>query len=103
MITSGWRQRLITSIDNAGRSMRSISLDAGMSHGYLRSILYQGKDPTIESLARICRELDISLAKIIYGYDLTTEEEEFIDLFSKTSPDDRRAILTLLRSLSEEG
>lgn len=103
MITNEWRQRLTTSIENAGRSMRSISIGAGMSHGYLRSILYQGKDPTIESLARICRELDISLAKIIYGYDLTTEEEEFIDLFSKTAPADRRAILTLLRSLSEEG
>lgn len=102
MDTKGWRERLAHSIKESGRSMRSISMSAGMSHGYIRSLLEENKDPTIGSLAKICDVIGVSLPFIVYGYQLTAEQEEFINLFSKASPRDRNAILTLLRPSDEE-
>ncbi|MET3589885.1 transcriptional regulator with XRE-family HTH domain [Bartonella silvatica] len=97
MDIDGWRQRLKTALEKSGRSKRSVSLAAGKGAGYLHSILSEGKEPTIESLARICHEIDISMNYILYGQGASPEDKEFIDLISKLSPEERQAILTLLR------
>lgn len=102
MVITGWRDRLAQCIKASGSSMRAISLSAGMSHSYIRSILEEGKDPTVESLAKICKEINVSLPFVLYGYDLTAEQEEFINLFSRASSADQKAILTLLKSRGEE-
>ncbi|EJF76628.1 transcriptional regulator [Bartonella birtlesii] len=97
MNISGWRQRLNAALKKSGRSKRSISLAAGKGAGYLHSILTEGKEPTIESLARICHEINISMNYILCGQGASLEDKEFIDLISKLSPEERKAILTLLR------
>lgn len=97
MNIDGWRQRLKIALEKSGRSKRSISLAAGKGAGYLHSILAEGKDPTIESLSRICHEIDISMNYILYGEGASLEDKEFIELISKLSPEERQAILTLLR------
>ncbi|WP_455480547.1 XRE family transcriptional regulator [Bartonella sp. B12(2025)] len=97
MNIDGWRQRLTVALEKSGRSKRSISLAAGKGAGYLHSILSEGKEPTIESLARICHEINISMNYILYGQGASPEDKEFIDLLSKLSPEERQAILTLLR------
>ncbi|WP_412058017.1 helix-turn-helix domain-containing protein [Bartonella sp. DGB2] len=102
MDIDGWRERLIKSLENSGRSMRSVSLAAGKGPGYIHSILSEGKEPTIDSLSRVCQEINVSLSYIIYGYNITSEQEEFITLFSKASPPERKAILMLLRSRTPE-
>lgn len=97
MNIDGWRQRLNAAFEKSGRSKRSISLAAGKGAGYLHSILAEGKEPTIESLVRICHEINISMNYILYGESASFEDKEFIDLISKLSPEERQAILTLLR------
>ncbi|WP_026088141.1 helix-turn-helix transcriptional regulator [Bartonella rattaustraliani] len=97
MNINGWRQRLSEALEKSGRSKRSVSLAAGKGPGYLHSILSEGKDPTIESLARVCHEIDISVNYILYGQGASPEDKEFIELISKLSPQERQAILTLLR------
>lgn len=97
MNIDGWRQRLSAVLEKSGRSKRSISLAAGKGAGYLHSILTEGKEPTIESLSRICHEINISMNYILYGQGASSEDREFIELISKLSPEERQAILTLLR------
>ncbi len=97
MNIDGWRQRLRAALEKSGRSKRSISLAAGKGAGYLHSILSEGKEPTIESLSRICHAIDISMNYILYGKEVSPEDKEFIELISKLSPEERKAILTLLR------
>lgn len=94
MGTTGWRHRLAAIIDRSGRSKRSISFAAGMGPGYLHSLLTEGKDPTIESLSKLCKEVGVSLSFIVHGYVVTAEQEEF------STASQRDAILTLLRPLN---
>ncbi|MCZ2328856.1 XRE family transcriptional regulator [Bartonella sp. F02] len=103
MKIDGWRQRLNKAVEKSGRSKRSISLAAGKGAGYLHSILSEGKDPTIESLSDVCHVIDINMSYILYGYDASSEDKEFIALISNLSPEERQAILTLLRRSHAEG
>ncbi|WP_336288176.1 MULTISPECIES: XRE family transcriptional regulator [unclassified Bartonella] len=102
MNIDGWRKRLSEALKKSGRSKRSVSLAAGKGAGYLHSILTEGKEPTIESLARICHEINISMNYILYEDGASLEDKEFIDLVSKLSPEERQAILTLLRRPTHE-
>ncbi|WP_208436278.1 XRE family transcriptional regulator [Bartonella phoceensis] len=102
MNIDGWRQRLSAALKKSGRSKRSISLAAGKGAGYLHSILTEGKEPTIESLARICHEINVSMNYVLYGQGVSPEDKEFIELISKLSPEERQAILTLLRRPVDE-
>ncbi|MBX4336483.1 helix-turn-helix domain-containing protein [Bartonella raoultii] len=102
MNIDGWRQRLKTALENNGRSKRSVSLAAGKGAGYLHSILSEGKEPTIESLARICHEINISMNYILYGQEASHQDKEFLELISKLSPEEKQAILTLLRRTNGE-
>ncbi|UTO28165.1 XRE family transcriptional regulator [Bartonella harrusi] len=102
MNIDGWRQRLGAALERSGRSKRSVSLAAGKGAGYLHSILSEGKEPTIESLSRICNEINISMNYILYGQSVSPEDKEFIELISKLSPEERKAILTLLRRPTAE-
>ncbi|MBB5074367.1 pyrroline-5-carboxylate reductase [Bartonella callosciuri] len=97
MNIDGWRQRLNVALEKSGRSKRSVSLAAGKGAGYLHSILSEGKEPTVESLARICHEINIGMNYVLYGHGASPEDKEFLDLISKLSPEERQAILTLLR------
>ncbi|MBB6158921.1 transcriptional regulator [Bartonella doshiae] len=102
MNIDGWRQRLNNALEKSGRSKRSVSLAAGKGAGYLHSILSEGKEPTIESLARICHEINISMNSILYGEDASSEDKEFLALISNLSPEERQAILTLLKRTTDE-
>ncbi|MCL6229223.1 helix-turn-helix domain-containing protein [Bartonella bilalgolemii] len=103
MNIDGWRQRLQEALEKSGRSKRSISIAAGKGAGYLHSILSEGKEPTIESLYHVCHAINVSMSYILYGQGTTPEDQEFIDLVLKVSPEERKAILTLLRrSLDED-
>ena len=51
-LVTDWRSRLTAVIETSGRSMRDISLSAGVSQNYLGSILHEGK---------LCDELGVSV------------------------------------------
>jgi lambda repressor-like predicted transcriptional regulator len=92
---SAMRQRLKSAVADKGRSMRSVSIDAGMGPGYLSSVLKEGKEPTVVSLSKICDELDVSFSYILYGMNLSPEAEQIIVLLDE-NPAKREGILALL-------
>lgn len=64
---NAWRKRLQEAVDNSGKSMRSVSLAAGCSPGYLYGILTSQKEPTIARLVSLCRVLGVSVPYVILG------------------------------------
>lgn len=96
MDTTAWRDRLATAIKLSGKSKRAISLATGNGAGYIHSLLSEGKTPTIENLIKVCNEIDVSLAYVLYGFDITREDAELLSAM-KESPEMRSAVLTLVR------
>ncbi|MEO1421326.1 MAG: XRE family transcriptional regulator [Pseudomonadota bacterium] len=89
------RARLAEALKDSGISMRKASLNAGLGHGYVHSILNEGKEPTVQQLAKICSENDISLVHVLFGFEISPETEELMKLIS-SDPAKRDAILALL-------
>lgn len=76
---SAWRQRLGAALDEKRISMRQASLDAGFAAGYVQSILGPDqKDPGISSLFAICDAAGISPLHVLYGFDVTPEDERIV-------------------------
>lgn len=100
MKNSDWKDRLGAAVEKSGKSMRAISLAAGMGPGYIHALLGEGKEPTLSSLLAICRELDISLSYLVYGQDFSRVDEEFLHLLSTATDAEKEAILNLLRSIA---
>lgn len=96
MMTESWKKRLEDAIKNSGKSMRAVSLAAGLGPGYVHSILKDGRDPTIENLISVAGVIDVSLSYLLYGYDVSPETEEILQLL-ESQPSHRGAILQLLR------
>ncbi len=96
-----WRDRLKTALQKSGKSMRAASLDAGKAHGYLNSILNEGKDPTISNLEDVCRVLGVSVAEVLYGYAVD-DLAEFLELLKKATPRNKRLAREILDSGEKE-
>lgn len=99
METGDWRARLAAALEASGKSKRSVSLAAGLGPGYVHSILKEGKDPTVDNLISVCREIGVSLSSVLYGVEMAPETEEILQLLEK-SPDSRDGLLKLLRDRS---
>ena len=65
--TPTWRDRLQERITAHGRSMRSVSLKAGLSANFLHEILTKGRDPSLRNLMAVASELGTSVAFLIEG------------------------------------
>ncbi len=65
--TPTWRDRLQERITAHGRSMRSVSLQAGLSANFLHEILTKGRDPSVGNLVAVASELDTTVAYLIDG------------------------------------
>lgn len=96
MDTNAWRTRLRDTLTEKKLSKREVSLAAGAGAGYLHGILDEGKDPTIQRLAAVCAAIPVSLTYILYGFDISPEDEAIISAMHE-APEKRDAVLTLLR------
>ncbi len=65
--------RLRTRLDTQGLSLRAASIRAGLAKGYLHSILKEGREPTVQNLAKVCAANDISLAYVLLGFEVSSE------------------------------
>lgn len=95
MDTITWRTRLEAALKERGLSKRAVSLESGNGPGYVHSILTEGKEPTVEKLSSVCRAAGVTLPYILYGYDISREDEAIIEALHE-SPEKRDAVLTLL-------
>lgn len=98
MAGDDWRDRLAAALKVSGKSMREVSLAAGKAPGYVYSILEEGKDPTIHNLMKVADEIGASLSFILYGFDLTGEDEEILRLLKASSEREREGLLQMLRA-----
>ncbi|MEH7827644.1 hypothetical protein [Gemmobacter denitrificans] len=96
MENTDWRSRLEAAIKSSGNSMRAVSIASGNGPGYIHGILKEGKDPTIEKLMAVCEAVPVSLAHVIYGFEITQEDADLLGAM-KRAPEAREAVLTLLR------
>jgi transcriptional regulator with XRE-family HTH domain len=101
-MTTQWRDRLRMALDNSGKSMRAVSIAAGLGENYLHSILGEGKEPSIDRLMKIADTLNISLAWLLYGIEIGPQEERLLRLYAKLPEQQRRAILDLA-SIADSG
>lgn len=62
---SGWRKVISDALIEKARSMRGVSLEAGLGKGYLHSVLIEGKDPTLDNFTKICGVLELSAAEVM--------------------------------------
>jgi len=95
---AGWRNRLKSAVEASGKSPRAVSLEAGRAHGYVFSLLNEGKDPSLGNLSAICRVLGVSLPRILYGQDITPEGEELLNLVADADPKVVQGVLDILRA-----
>ena len=89
------RERLREAFEKSGRSMSDVSVKAGAGRGYLSSILTEGKEPGILRLSALCKELDVSVAWVVYGYNITPATEKIMARL-EDNPDRQEGILKLL-------
>lgn len=97
MIDDAWRARLEVAIVKSGLSKREISLKAERGHGYVHSVMSEGKTLSVENISRICEQIGVSVTVIIYGFKATAEDFELLAEI-KRHPEIRGAILTMLRA-----
>jgi transcriptional regulator with XRE-family HTH domain len=95
MKDDAWRSRIEAAVKQDGRSLRDISLAAGLSHGYLHGILRDDKEPTLDRFIRICQELKISVAFALLGLHISPDAQRIVKLL-EDRPEARDAILALL-------
>lgn len=88
----------MAAIEGSGRSMRSISLEAGLSPGYLHTMMTEEKDPTVSSLQAIGQVLGVSVSELLDGHPVAPETEELLVIWSALPAERRRALLDLLRT-----
>jgi transcriptional regulator with XRE-family HTH domain len=100
MPVRGWRERLKDAIAISGRSARAISIEAGMSPGYLHGILNEGKDPTLINLLAVCEVLGVSLAYIVHGYMMNHGTEQLLKSWAHLSPEAQKAVLANLDAVA---
>ncbi|TAM96260.1 MAG: XRE family transcriptional regulator [Rhizobiaceae bacterium] len=102
MTKGDWKNRLIAGIKEKGKSQREVSLAAGKAPGYVNSLLKEGKDPTIENLILVCRAADLSLAWVLFGFEMTRETEEIVREIEKSGSERRHGLLQFLRGNNDE-
>ncbi len=104
MDPTNWRDRLRAKITESGRSQQEISLAAGRSRNYLRSILSEGKEPGLDAFVEICDVLQINPLWLIYGgeEDIAVSLDLFRE-FSRMTPDQRASFYALAKTLQPKG
>lgn len=64
-IASDWRTRLDERRKATGRSMRDVSLKAGLGPNFMHEVVTKGKEPSIGNLIAVASELDTSVSQLL--------------------------------------
>ena len=97
-----WRQRLEQAVKDSGRSMKEISEAAGLSHGYLYTILNKGQDMSVSRLFLVCEQLGVSVSYIISGIELSESDEKLLQEMN-ANPETMSAVQAVLTAVRGRG
>ncbi|WP_108174317.1 helix-turn-helix transcriptional regulator [Phreatobacter oligotrophus] len=99
-----WRDRLRAKIEESGRSMQDISLAAGRSRNYVRSLLTEGKEPGLEAFIQLCDVLGANPMWMIYGGDEDfSAHTELLREYAKLTPEQRAGLAAVMKSMQPPG
>jgi len=96
MTDDGWINRLREARAKDGRSLRAISMAAGVGENFLSQMLRYGKAPSIDNFIKVCRALDVSPIHILTGAPVTPEMEALLEAWAKVPSYRRKALLALI-------
>lgn len=96
----GWRIRLMACIEEEGRSLRSISLQAGLGQNYLNQMVSDRKEPGIEVVRRLCDVLNVSVTYIVTGNELSKLDEELLAILADIDVEAKKHLRDFLRTVS---
>lgn len=91
-----WFARLEAAIAASGKTLRQISLEAGLSHGYMHSLVSGRRAPSVPHLIKICRVLGIAVSEIVDGHPLAPETAELLEIWASMSAERRKVWLAAL-------
>jgi len=98
----GWFERLSEVISDDPRSMRALSLEAGLGPNFISQMLKDKKDPGGERLFSILSKLDQSaIAFIFLGIRINSDDLEMLSLYSELSEQARQQFRGFLGALSD--
>lgn len=96
-----WRSRLLEAVDKDGRSDRAISLKAKLGPNFVNELRNGDKEPGVNKVIKLAEMLDLSLAFVFSGADVSARDETDLKLFLSLSPDSRQAMLHFARQIKE--
>lgn len=62
-----WRKRLAAAVRDSGKSMKEISLAAGLNQSFVRDALERGRKPKFDNLSALCKVLGTTASFILTG------------------------------------
>ena len=80
----------------------TLAKNSELSQSTISSWYRKDLEPSLASLEKVCKGLGITLSQFFtsdeYTSGLSQEQSELLDMWEKLSPEQRAALLTLLRS-----
>lgn len=99
----GWVSRLRAAIEEDGRSLRALSIAAGLGPNYLEQTFSRGSSPVQQKLAAVLDQLGQEAAIYIYtGVKANAQTIEYLNYLAAAPEDLRRSTLDLLAKLGRE-
>jgi transcriptional regulator with XRE-family HTH domain len=99
MMVEDWRERLLAACDaanTAGMSDYVIAKKAGLGRNFVQQLRTSPRSPAATNVILLCKALNISLAHIFLGSDITPEGERLVLAFQALPEDMREAVLKLV-------
>ena len=93
------RDRIIEAVRKSGRSMSAISRECGQGKNWLEQMINTGREPGAILFAKLCQVLGTTHGAIIFGADVTAEEEEIARQIVDLTPERRELVRAMVRNL----
>ncbi len=93
-----WKKRLVEAIDADSRSDRAISKAAGLGVNFVNELKNTDKDPSVNKVLRLAKELNLSVAQVFLGYELTSDDEYLLSVLRTIPNEQKAALLTALQA-----
>mgnify|MGYP001760061663 CR=1 FL=1 len=93
-----WKKRLVEAIDADSRPARAISKAAGLGVNFVNELKNTDKDPSVNKVLRLAKELNLSVAQVFLGYELTSDDEYLLSVLRTIPNEQKAALLTALQA-----
>lgn len=99
-----WFPRLLQALKDDPRSMRKISMDAGLGPNFVQQMISDGKQPGVDKLAKLLDALGYTkMIYILTGISFTEADAAAVRLLLGLPPETRQKATDLFRTIAGEG